>query len=240
MNANLKNTPFLINGLSACGKTTFICGLLKIGFKRQQNFAGFKPFDTGLMKRNASEQLSDGEMYQSHMAGEPTEGLVSPYVAHENYPVEMAFRRDGISINEPFLKDRLKTLADHYSGIFIESPGSLFTPITEKKQYYEWMLSISNRIIWIMDLGYDQFTHNLSELLYLKNLDCDITLIFNNRHKNQDQDLMFYLWEKMESSLEMQVAGIIPYISKVSENISDLGDKMEEGLSPLINSILDN
>jgi dethiobiotin synthetase len=238
VNANLKNTPFLINGLSSCGKTTFICGLLKIGLEKQLNFAGFKPFDTGLMKRNASEQYGDGEIYLNYMAGEPMEGLVSPYVAHENYPVEMAFRRDGISVNEHFLKDRVKTLYEHYSRIFIESPGSLFMPITEKKQYYQWMLSISNSIIWIMDLCHEQFTHNLAELLYLKNLDCNITLIFNNCRKNQDQDLMFYLWEKMESSLELQAAGMIPYISNGLENICDLADKMEENLPVLINSML--
>jgi len=82
VNVNLKKPPFLINGLSNSGKTTSICGLIKIGLTRQQYFAGFKPFDTGLMKRNASEQLSDGEIYLNHMTGEPTEGLVSPYMGH--------------------------------------------------------------------------------------------------------------------------------------------------------------
>lgn len=238
MNANQKITPVLINGLKSSGKTTIINGLIKLFQTKNQNFAGFKPFDIGLMRRNANEQFSDGELYSTVMTGEPLQTLISPYIAHEYYPVEMAFRRDGISINEQFLKDRLKTLDDNYSGILLEGPGSLFEPITEKKQYYEWMLSKSNNVIWIMDLNHDQFTHNLAELNLLKTLDCNITLIFNNCHKNQDQDLMFYLWEKMESSLEMQAAGMIPFVSEIYENIDVLADKIGENIAPVVDNLL--
>lgn len=240
MNANLNKSPILVNGLTGCGKTTFIAGLLNIGLNKKQSFAGFKPFDTDLMRRNASEKSGDGEIYLKNMVGEPSEGLVAPYVAHEHYPVEMAFRRDGISVSEHFLKDRLKTLNDHYSRVFIESPGSLFMPITEKKQYYEWMLSFSNTVFWVMDFNVDQFTQNLAELHHLQNLGCDITLIFNNSRKLQDQDLMFYLWEKMESSLKMQAVGMIPYITKLSENTEGLVNKMEDNISALIASILND
>ncbi len=111
-------------------------------------------------------------------------------------------------------------------------------PITEKKHYYEWMLAFSNRIVWLMNLNLDGFTHNLAELIHLKNLGCDISLVFNNSCKIQDQDLMFYLWEKMESSLEIQAAGMIPYISDVKENLDTLASKMDENIGPLVTSIV--
>ena len=113
-------------------------------------------------------------------------------------------------------------------------------PITEKKQYYEWMLSFSNTIFWVMDFNVDQFPHNLAELHHLRKLGCDITLIFNNSRKLQDQDLMFYLWEKMESNLEMQAVGIIPYIENLSENTEGLVNKMEDNMGALIESVLND
>ena len=73
--------PIFIGGLSNSGKTTLICTLIQIALKNRKNFAGFKPFDTGLIQHNADETKTDGEIICANMVGDPMNTLVSPYVA---------------------------------------------------------------------------------------------------------------------------------------------------------------
>ena len=113
---------YVIAGLEKSGKTAFICALIKLAAKRHIQAAAFKPFDKGLLKRNAIEMLGDGERYCRYMSGDPMETLVSPYCANEDYPMEMSFRRDGIRISWDLLKQRLKILDDLYDVTLIELP----------------------------------------------------------------------------------------------------------------------
>ncbi len=233
MNDKFKKKPIFIGGLERSGKTAFLSALIDVAKSCDQDIAAFKPFDTGLIKRNADDVMGDGERYCQKMIGEPSEGLISPYIAHENYPIEMAFRRDGININEIFLQDRIKILYDHYQDVFIELPPGMLAPINEKKMVYEWMLSISNRIIWVINPILGQLEHNLAEINLLKSLNCKFHLVLNNATKITDQDLLFYHWEKIESFAQQQIEGMIPFVDDLSLNNEIMKQKSIENIPSL-------
>ena len=237
MSNKFKKAPIFIGGLEKSGKTSFLCALIDVAKNCDQDIAAFKPFDTGLLKRNAEDRVGDGELYCRKMSGEPMESLISPYVAHESYPVEMAFRRDGITINEGFLRSRIKILFDHFRDVFIELPPGLFVPVSEKKMVYEWMLSISSRIIWIIHPTLGQLEHNLAEICLLKKIGCHISLVLNNASKIIDQDLLFYQWEKIESFTGQQIEGMIPFIEDLPSNSKIMKQKSIDNIPALLGTL---
>ncbi len=237
MNNKTKKQAILVGGLGKSGKTAFLSALIDVAKVCDKDIAAFKPFDSGLMKRNADDVLGDGELYCQRMVGEPMEGLISPYIAHESYPIEMAFRRDEIRVNEIFLQDRVKILFDNYKEVFVELPPGLFAPVTEKKMVYEWMLSISNQIIWVVHPVLGQLEHNLAEINLLKSLDCEFHLVLNNASKITDQDLLFYHWEKLESFAGKQIEGMIPFIDDLQDNAELIKQKTIANVPGLLENL---
>ncbi len=79
----------MIAGLNNCGKTSFICSLIQLGHRSNISLAALKPFDNGIIQRNANEEISDGALFCGNMTGDPMEVLVSPYVADQTNPKEM-------------------------------------------------------------------------------------------------------------------------------------------------------
>ena len=228
----------MVAGLNKCGKTAFICALIQLGRRSGTEMAGLKPFDVGLIKRNALEEISDGELYCQNMTGDPMEILVSPYVANEFYPIEMAFRRDGIRINWGFLKERLNILNDLYSTTFIELPGSLYTPITEKKMGFDWLKESENRVVWLINPVAEQFEQNLAEITLLKSLNLEADLVINNTAPVQNQDLLLYIWEKIEQLAEQQIVGMIPYVRNMGRDFAKLADKTAAAIPGLIDRLI--
>jgi len=228
----------MVGGLSRCGKTAFICALLQLGRRSDTYLAALKPFDIGLIRRNANEESSDGELFCQNMTGDPMEILVSPYVANEFYPIEMAFRRDGIRINWGFLKERLSILNDLYSSTLIELPGSLYTPITEKKMAFDWLKESQNRVVWLINPVAEQFEQNLAEISLLKSLNLEMDLVINNTAPVQNQDLLLYIWEKIEQLAEQEVVGMIPHIRNLGSHFGRLGDKAAAAIPRLIDQLI--
>ena len=228
----------MIAGLENSGKTALICSLIQLGYRSKLNFAALKPFDKGLLHRNATEQLSDGALFCSNMTGEPMEILVSPYVAHENFPIEMSFRRDGIKINWGFVNERLSILGNLYNMTFLESPGGLCSPITEEKSVSEWMKEAGYRVIMLLNGDGRQFEQNLAEIALLKRLELDTEIVINNTSPIEDQDLLFFMWEKYEQLAEQEIAGMIPYVRDLDNDFTRLTDKLESALPSLVDSLV--
>jgi len=231
-------TAVMIGGLSRAGKTAFICGLLQLANKQQRSLAAFKPFDNGLLKRNAAELPGDGSLFCRFMTGRPMETLVAPYVAHESYPIEMSLRRDGVRINWGFVHERLTILADLYPLTLIELPDSLFCPLSDERLTCDWVKERQLAVIWIIHPVMAQFTQNLAEIQQLKALGVPFQLVMNNASRIQDQDLLFYLWEKIELFSGQQVAGLIPYVKHLPDAFTELGEKIEANLPDLISRLL--
>ncbi len=232
------NSVIMIGGLERSGKTSLICSLMQIARQKGHSYAGFKPFDTGLLKRNAVEQRSDGELICQNMSGEPMVTLVSPYMAHEEFPVEMSFRRDGIRIDPAFIKERIRILTELYDRILIELLPSLFTPLNEKMIQSDWIQKTGNSIIWLINPQQDKFNQNLAEIQRMKDLGITFKLVLNNTSKISNQDLVFYIWEKIEKFADQEVEGMIPHISNLGDNDSLLNQKIEEHLPKFLDAIL--
>ncbi|MBU2514597.1 AAA family ATPase [bacterium] len=230
--------PTIVAGLENSGKTTFICSLLAEAKNRGRNGAAFKPFEYGLMRRNAADILGDGELFCQNMQGEPMETLVSPYCAHEDYPLEMSFRRDGININEGVIAKRLAILDDLYDFTLVEVPGSLFMPISENKYVIDWIQEMGGQVIWLIHPVKERFCHNLSELNHLKSLNINYSAIFNNASQITNQDLLFYIWEKTEKFLNRQVEGMIPFVKITDNGFGALGKKVEEAVPKVFSSLV--
>ncbi len=228
----------MVAGLSRCGKTAFICALIQLGRRSDNNLAALKPFDVGLIRRNANEEISDGELFCQNMSGDPMEVLVSPYVANEFYPIEMAYRRDGIRINWGFLKERLSILNDLYSSTLIELPGSLYTPITEKKMCFDWLRESQNPVVWLINPIAEQFEQKLAEISHLISVNLEVDLVINNTAPVQNQDLILYIWEKIEQLAEREIVGMIPYIRNLGNDFTRLGDKAAESIPGLIDRLI--
>jgi dethiobiotin synthetase len=231
-------SPVIIAGLEHSGKTSFICSILQIAQKRQIKGAAFKPFDSGLIKRNANELLSDGELFCQNMTGEPMETLVSPYCANEDYPLEMSLRRDGIRINWPLIKERLKLLEDLYDFTCIEVPGSLLTSVTENKMVIDWIKELDAEIIWMLHPTQNHFHQNLAELKLMMDHNLDFTIVFNNASKLANQDLVFYIWEKIEKMTNQEAAGMIPFIVEPEDPFTAMAGRIEEDLAGLLDSFI--
>lgn len=238
MTAKEKKPPVMVAGLNGCGKTAFICALIQLGLRSSIHLAALKPFDIGLIRRNANEEPSDGELFCRNMAGEPMEVLVSPYVANEFYPVEMAFRRDGIKINWGFLNERLSILNDLYRFTLIEVPGSLYTSLTEEKMVFDWLRESRNPVIWLINPCPDQFEQNLAEISLLKSLDLEVDLVMNNIAPVTDQDLLFYMWEKIERLVKHEIVGLIPHIKNMDNDFGSLAEKISAALPSLVDRLI--
>ena len=181
----------LWSGVEKSGKTAFICALLQLAEKKGLKGAGFKPFDKGLLKRNARDELHDGERICRYMVGEPSETLVAPYYANEDYPIEMSFRRDGIRLNWTVIEQRIAVLEELYDKTFVETPSSLLAPLTESMMVCDWMKTLKAELIWLIDPVQAHFLPNLSEINLAKEHGIPFTVVFNNRSRIQDQDLLF-------------------------------------------------
>lgn len=231
-------SPLVIAGLEGSGKTTFITAMLQQLKKKAKNGSAFKPFELALLKRNAAERFSDGELFCQNMLGEPMETLVSPYCAHEDYPLEMSYRRDGIRVNWGVISDRLSILGKLYNIVFVETPDSLFTPITENKMVYEWLAEFNQHVIWLIHPIQSQFQQNLAEIKLMMDLKIPFTILFNNSTQILNQDLLFYIWEKMEIFSNQQAEGMLPHIIKPENRLSNLGSKIEENVPNLFGTIM--
>jgi len=233
----LKTPPILVAGLPQAGKTAFICAMIRLAEKHHLNAAAIKPFDTGLLKRNAGEQLGDGELICKTMSGDPTESLIAPYVAHEDYPLEMALRRDGVKVEWEKIHERLLLLDEKYDLTFIECPPSLYTPLNEAKSAYQWVADIGKEIVWIIHPVHEQFTHNLAEIQLIKNLDLQAYYLLNNASKIKDQDLLFYIWEKLESVTEQTMAGMIPFDKEIDNTFENLAGMIEDSIPVTVEAL---
>lgn len=237
MTDNHNRPPVMIAGLGKSGKTAFICSLIQLGYQFKLNLAAFKPFDTGLLKRNADERSSDGELFCRNMTGEPMEVLVSPYLAHEQYPVEMAFRRDGIRINWGFLNERLDLLGGLYDLTLIELHGGICAPLTEEKSVSAWLKERGNPVIMLLNADGRQFEHNLAEISILKNLGLETELVITNTAPIEDQDLLFFMWEKYEQLADQELAGMIPFIRDLGFDYGRLAEKVEAAVPRLVDRL---
>lgn len=231
--------PIFFGGLPGAGKTTLICTLIQIALNDEKRFAGFKPFDTGLIQHNANETQMDGELICANMTGDPMGALVSPYIAHENYPHEMAFRRDGIRVDWNFIQKRIEILNDNYHQTLIELPPSLFTPITEQKMVIDWLAESKNSIIWVINPVREEFSQNLTEIQHLKSSGIPFDLVINNASKIMDQDLLYYIWEKVEEFAEIELFGMIPFIKNLDFNYKKPIPMIEKFTPDLIKKFLD-
>jgi len=232
-----KHPPVMIAGLKNAGKTAFICSLMQLGYRSKLTFAAIKPFDTGLLRRNAEELTSDGTLFCRNMTGEPMEILVSPYVANEDYPVEMAFRRDGIQINWGFLAERLSILGELYDQTLIEMPGGYCTPIMEQKRVADWMSELGYPLVVLLNAGGAVFEQNLAEIELLKGLHLDVEFVLNNTRPIENQDLMFFMWEKYEQAAEQEMAGMIPFVRNLDGAYDRLADKIATALPDLLDRL---
>ncbi|MCG8335745.1 MAG: dethiobiotin synthase [Proteobacteria bacterium] len=230
--------PIVVGGLESSGKTSLICSLLKMAEANGNSCAGFKPFDKGLLKRNAADQQGDGEKFCGLMKNEPMETLVSPYCAHEDYPLEMSFRRDGIGISWNIIKERIAILDETYDKTYIELPSSLLSPVTEESMIIDWLKELQAPIIWMIHPLQDQFYRNLYETKLLKDSGLDYTLVFNNASQITDQDLLFYTWEKIESFAGQEAAGMIPFVPALNESFDHMVEKLKEFLPDVVDSVL--
>ncbi len=231
-------SPVLIGGFEKTGKTSFIRALLRIAAQKKLNYAAFKPFDTGILKLNAEEMQSDAELICLDMKGNPMETLVTPYFANEAYPIELSFRRDGIKIKETYIQERLKILDDLYDYTLVELPPSLFMPVTDKVMVCDWIKELGSPLVWLIHPLDEQFTHNLAEIHFLKSLGIDFHLVLNNVSGIRDQDLLFYIWEKIEAFADQEFAGMIPYIKEIDSSLENFEKGVAENIPKLLDELI--
>jgi len=228
----------VIAGCLASGKTSILCALIQIvARKYNQQIAGFKPFDNGLIRNYAKEEFFDGELIQKAMTTPPHITMISPYVANENYPIEMAFKRDGIQVDWEFVQNCLNVLHSTYDGVLIEAPPGLYTPITEGKNFFHWLPKISRKVIWIVCPGKTAFELNFSYLEHLRYHHFQVQIIINNANKFKDQELLFYFWKKLEEYSSFPVVGMIPYFKELQDDRDGFACKVEDNLKEMIEKL---
>jgi len=223
-------------GDQGCGKTTIIEGLLARLTQKKENPAAFKPFDTGLIKKNAQEQDLDSERFAAMMTGEPSANWITPYLANEDYPVEMALRRDGIKIDWRLVNSRHASLVEHYSHLLIEAPGGVATPLDPEHQVIDWLKKEQAEVVLVISPDKGALEGSLLAVESLEQSGLNYHLLLNNRSPLQDGDLVFYQWEKLEGASNRQVIGMMPTLKsvnpeRVAEALVENGPKLMDRLS---------
>ena len=226
---------FFVCGLKGAGKTSLIQGLIQRGNAKGEQPAGFKPFETDQLGRNAREEDADGEIFVSLMQKEPNENLINPYKANEDYPVEMAFRRDGIQIKWDYVASRKQILCQHYDPVYIETPAGLFTPLTEDKDLLAWMVEWDLPILYVLSQKKEHFPLQLAEIELLKAKGLNYHLWLNNPVMPKDGDYLFYLWEKSEIHAGQLIEGMLPFIPEPTPE--SIAIQIEEHLPGLLKKI---
>ncbi|MDT8446909.1 MAG: AAA family ATPase [bacterium] len=223
---------FNLAGLPGVGKTSLIEGLLSLLKTQGKNPAGFKPFDAGLIADNALERRSDCERIAALMSFEPALGLITPYTGHEDYPIELALRRDGTRVDWKFLNSRRKILLEHYDLCLSEMPGGLATPLTEQKSVIDWLKETGDPLIYLIRPEPSGLNQMLLELELLNRSGLDYHLIFCNLERSLDGDWIFYQWEKAEALAQRQAMGMLPFLKDPSPKA--LGQAIETHLPKLV------
>ena len=229
------NKTFIVAGLTGSGKTTLITALIKHS-KAQGNKAGaYKPFSHSQLIHNAEDSLTDGEVFCNVMADEPSQAFVSPYLATEDYPIEMAYRRDGIRIDWSFIKERKNLLGEHYSPLYIEVPAGLLTPLSEAKSNLEWIIEQEAPIIYCLTPKKADFAFQMAEVSLLKEKNLKFHLLINNLVPPRDGDYLFYLWEKIELLSDQNIEGMLPFSKDL--DLDKMASLAAEHLPTLIKEI---
>ena len=224
--------PFVIAGLQSAGKTNLILSMIAYGKSQGRNYAAFKPFDLGIITANATESDTDSEKFCEAMAHEPMTTLVTPYIAHEEYPIEMSFRRDGIKVDPKLLESRLHVLNQTYDQTLIELPSGIMTPITESINSLEWAKELQAPLLYLLSPVLGAFEAQMAEIQILKESGLEFSFAFNNPVQPKDADYQFYLWEAVEKLTGLQAEGMFPFVDEVNE--ANLADALSEHLPQLI------
>lgn len=225
----------VLGGLPQAGKTAVIEGLLFALKARGKSGAGYKPFDSGLIAHNARELPMDCERLARQMDHSPSLALVTPYTGYEDYPIELALRRDSTKVDWKFIAARRQIIEKSYDFCLTEVPGGLATPLTEEKSVFDWLKELGEEVVYLVRPEPKGLNQMLLELERLNQSDLEYSLVFCNLAGNQDGDWMFYQWEKAEATAGRQALGMLPFLDEpTAEN---LGAAIEEHLPGLIDRL---
>ena len=222
-------------GLPRAGKTSLIEGLLVALKARGKEGAGYKPFDTALLAHNAAEEAMDCERLARHMAHSPSLALITPYTGHEDYPVELALRRDGTQVDWKFLENRRRILFESYDFVLTETPGGLATPLSERKSVLDWLGEWKEEVIYLVRPEPQGLNQMLLELEQLNQSGLEYSLVFCNLQGSQDGDWIFYQWEKAEAVAGRQALGMLPFLGEPSPET--LAQAIERHLPGLVDRL---
>jgi len=225
----------LVAGLPGSGKTHLILSLMAWVKAQGISPAAFKPFEVAGIAHNATETPTDGERYAQMMSGEPLSTLINPYIANEDYPVELAFRRDGIKMQPKLLADRQQILLENYGCLFVELPAGLAQPISETQDSLDWALEQEASILYLIRPGTEPFTETLLEIARLKASGANFMFAFSNASDLKDGDWIFYQWEKLEAAAAQQAEGMLPH----QKDPQKLVQGMDQYLPKLTGLLLD-
>ncbi|OGG94909.1 MAG: hypothetical protein A2527_10045 [Candidatus Lambdaproteobacteria bacterium RIFOXYD2_FULL_50_16] len=201
----------MLAGLSGSGKTHLTLALMEWFKLKGKEVAAFKPFAVNALGHNANEQASDAELYAAQMTGEPANTLINPYVAQENYPIELAFRRDGIKVRPKLLAERQTLLLDHYAKLMVELPGGLAESVDEKTKVIDWAIAQVTPLFYLIRPSKERFNETLLEMDLLRRSQVEFYFAFNNANHLKDGDWLFYQWEKLEAVADCQAEGMLPF-----------------------------
>lgn len=220
-----------VGGLKGSGKTSLIQLLIQEQKERNnQGWAGFKPFDTGLIADNAADLDTDGQLISAVMEGLPHATLVNPYHAHESLPLEIALEREGVRVKTDLIQERLGFLLRDYQGVFIESLPHMWSPVSDDLTMLGWLQKLEPELIWVMGTEPEVFEANLAELNSLKSAGISTHILLNNAARIQDQDWLMYMWPKLQQLSGFEAFGMLSWIDQEEGHGFEL---WKESLNPL-------
>jgi len=227
------NGSILVAGLKNAGKTSLITAILESGKEKNLRIGAAKFFDGNLSRMNQEEKLTDAEKILRVIEPKAGINLITPYHSYGNFPLEFSFQFDYIAVDLTVAEKNLRILQNNYDPLLLETPPSLYMPITEQSFTLDWMKTIGKKVFWVACIEEDNLPANLSELEHLKRNGFEVRIILNNAGKIQNAELLFYFWTKMEQSTGYPVLGMIPFIDNPEENRTNFREKVEANLKNL-------
>lgn len=210
----------IVAGLKNAGKTTIICDFIDWNNKQLSNkWSVFKPFDCGQFFLNQQDALSDGEIFVNLIpSNKPHVSTITPYMAYKQAPFEYAISEDLNQPNFSKIDACLQKISANQKKVWIESPGSWYSPIASNMSFVDWAKKVSSAAVWVMQADRGIFDINLSQIILMKENFINIAVIINNYPVLRDEKWLNYCWKKIEFEFKVPVIGLYQEMNNKYKN----------------------
>ncbi|QTM69247.1 dethiobiotin synthase [Buchnera aphidicola (Hormaphis cornu)] len=198
------------------GKTIITSLILKIGLKYGYNTIGYKPVSSGNIVRTKQKFNSDVITLKKYSSIQLKNHEINPFFFTGNEAPHILSKKQKIPIDMTIMSEKLKIIKNQSNWIVIEGAGGLYTPLSDKYTFLDWIKKEKLPIILVIGLKLGCINHAiLTKNCILQ----ENQLLFGwiaNHIMPTKQDTKEYIYT-LTKHLGTSPLGEIPYYSNIKK-----------------------